>query len=88
MQDDDTSPDLVRLDGLDPALLGIGSQGGSREFFVYSAAKILECLCTEQGMDQEEALEWFSNNIESMWAGETTPIILWDVAFTLIDGDI
>jgi len=71
----------VALDGLDGALVGAGNQYTKRPLLVYSAQKIVAILMERDGMTDEEAWEFFSHNIEGLWAGEGTPIIIHDVVF-------
>ena len=44
---------------------------------VYSGEKIIQQLMDTDGMDQEEALEYCSYNIEGAYVGPHTPIIVW-----------
>tara|TARA_Y100001970_G_C13957674_1_gene711560 strand:+ start:334 stop:558 length:225 start_codon:yes stop_codon:yes gene_type:complete len=68
----------IVFDGLDSALLGFGSQWSREPVAVYSQAKIITTL-QQQGMTREEAEEYYSFNIECMWCGEQTPLILEDL---------
>lgn len=64
--------DLLVADGYDEAILGVSS----KEIVIYSIPKILEIL-QKDGMDEEEALEFFEFNIEGSYVGEKTPIYMW-----------
>ena len=81
MTDTDTfSNEMIKFDGLDAAILGIGTLWEGqlrRDLFVYSGETILEILIEEHGMAEEEALEYLSFNIESLYAGPGTPIVVW-----------
>lgn len=81
MTDTDTfGNDMIKFDGLDGALLGIGTfwEGQlRRELFVYSGETILEILMEEHGMEEEDALEWLVNNIEGLYGGPGTPMVVW-----------
>ena len=57
-------------DGLDGAILGVDP---SSSRVVYSQAKVIEELIS-QGMDREEAMEYYYFNIEGAYMGEKTPI--------------
>ena len=72
---EDTAP--IIFNGLESALIGYGTQWSRKPVAVYSESKILEAL-QEQGMDYEEAVEWFDFNIRCLWCGEQTPLILED----------
>ena len=49
------------MDGVEGAVIGV-TEDGSR--FVYDYDKIIECLQTNDGISEEEALEWYSYNME------------------------
>ena len=68
--------DPIRFDGLDDAILGVGTQADGRETFVYSALRITQQL--GKTMPVEDALDWLFSNISCAYLGETTPVILWD----------
>lgn len=61
--------DAILWDGLDEAIIGISSDGR----VVYDIEKIISEL-QKQGMEEEEAMEWYGFNIESAYVGEYTPI--------------
>ena len=75
------NPLAILFDDLDEALVGIGGQfqTATSPLAIYSEAKIIECLVVG-GMDTEGAREFYSHNIEGLWAGPQTPIILRSVA--------
>ena len=68
------SPQALLIDGMDEALIGIGGQF-NQSLAVYSVEKILSCL-EQQGMTQEEAVEYFEFNIRGCWMGEQTPVLV------------
>lgn len=70
---------LIKFDDLDAAVLGIGQQHGKPALMVYSASLILEALMKENKWDMEAAQEWYGFNIECMWVGERTPVIINDL---------
>ena len=66
------------FDGLDSAILGIAEQhAGVGPLVAYSMRGIIECY-VEQGMDHEEALEFFGHNCQCVSTGRGTPIIVDD----------
>jgi hypothetical protein len=67
--------DAIIFDGLDDAVIGVGSKWTQKTVLVYDRNKIVECLMRD-GMDYEDAEEYCSFNIDCLWAGEGTPIIL------------
>jgi hypothetical protein len=65
----------VIYDGLDDAVLGYDS-----DLFklIYSADKIIEILQEDQGMSYDEAVDYYCYNIDCLYAGEQTPILIWE----------
>jgi hypothetical protein len=66
-----TGVPLVRLDGMDACVLGVTADG---QHLVYSAPRIIDLLMRRDGMDDEEAQEWFYFNIECAYLGPHTPV--------------
>jgi hypothetical protein len=79
----DDSEALV-IDGMDEAIIGIAQQFTNDQLVAYSMTKILGVL-RGQGMSHEEALDYFSFNIQGAWMGEGTPIIVDDYHFCCED---
>lgn len=83
--------ELLRIDGHDNAILGIvrgtGFPHNSRSpRLVYNVQKIIENLM-EDGMDEEEAEEFFEYNIIGAYVGEQTPLFADRYSFLAIDAD-
>jgi hypothetical protein len=71
--------DVILLDDLDDAILGLCQlQMNGATVVAYSVAKILAHL-QQSGMDEDEALEFFSFNIEGLYAGPGTPVFVQDL---------
>jgi len=80
--------EAVLFEGLNDAIIGIGCQHGGNYVAIYSKRKIIHLLEIQFLMDQDEvdaegdpllmAIEWYDFNIECLYAGEHTPIILID----------
>jgi hypothetical protein len=71
---------MVTIDDQSSAIIGACFcwDGQSRvERFVYSGEKLIENFVENDGMSEEEALEWVEYNIEGAYWGPTTPIIVW-----------
>jgi len=73
---------LLKITGhkYDKAIAGIASvwQTNHRvETLIYSGHKLVE-IFMDEGMSEEEAMEWISFNIEGAYYGSATPIIMWD----------
>jgi hypothetical protein len=67
---------FLLADGLEQAFLGIGYHFNT-PLAIYSKSKTLEALMAE-GMDEEQAQEYFSYNIAGAYVGEQTPVFLED----------
>lgn len=73
---------LLKITGhkYDKAIAGIASvwQTNHRvETLIYSGQKLME-IFMDEGMTEEEAMEWISFNIEGAYYGSATPIIMWE----------
>jgi hypothetical protein len=66
---------LIFWDDCDAALVGIGGRCSQESVAVYDY-RLLVQVFVDQGMDDEEAEEWISYNVEGAWVGPLTPIIL------------
>jgi len=68
----DTYPEeeFLKADGLDEAVIGIEEE---EMRLVYSVDKCIEIFMT-QGMEYDEALEFFDYNVRGAWMGDKTPI--------------
>jgi hypothetical protein len=67
---------VMFADGLEEAFIGIGYQFHS-PVALYSKNKAIQCLI-DQGMDEEQAYEYFDYNIAGSYVGDNTPIFLED----------
>jgi hypothetical protein len=67
-----TYPDeqFLKVDGLDNAVIGVEEY---EMRLVYSVDKCIEIFMT-QGMEYDEALEFFDYNVRGAWMGDKTPI--------------
>lgn len=62
--------ELLTADGFDNAIIGIEADSGR---IIYSVSKCIEILI-KNGMDEEEAVEYFEFNVSGSYVGEKTPI--------------
>jgi hypothetical protein len=69
----DNYPDdnFLIADGFNNAVIGVDEQSMR---LVYSVSKCITILIEEQGMTEEDALEYFSFNVSGAYVGEQTPI--------------
>jgi hypothetical protein len=62
--------EFLIADGFDDAIIGVDE---SSMRLIYSVTKCIEILVNE-GMEYEEALEYFDYNVKCAYFGEKTPI--------------
>lgn len=65
----------LTIDGFDDCIIGVASRCGQPDLIVYDFDKIIATL-TEQGMDYDDALDYYEFNIAGAWVGEGTPLIM------------
>ena len=68
-------PDLLKADGFDDAIIGVVERIGVQAI-CYDQEKVIDILIERDGMDYEEAIEYFEFNIAGAWVGESTPFFL------------
>lgn len=69
---------------LDVAIIGIAERINFGPVVVYDRVKLVQAFMAE-GMDEEDAEEWVSFNVEGAYVGDRTPIILCSVGQLLPD---
>tara|TARA_R110000787_G_scaffold9962_1_gene34346 strand:- start:900 stop:1115 length:216 start_codon:yes stop_codon:yes gene_type:complete len=69
---------MIKADGFDEAIIGIGSRCSQPDIIAYDVKKCIEILMN-QGMTDEEAVEYFEFNVVGAWVGEETPIFVREI---------
>ena len=72
---DEMAEGAILLTGFDDCIVGITEEFGKENRILYSVSKIIQSL-VKDGMDEEEALEYYSFNIIGGYFGEQNPIFL------------
>ena len=67
-------PDVMTMDGYDDAIIGVVERIGL-EVVCYDLDKVIEILM-KQGMDEDDAWEWYQFNMVGSWVGDKTPVFL------------
>jgi len=67
--------DALFADGFEEALIGVCYRFGTNPLATYNKEKIFEILMRD-GMNYDEAVEYFEYNIIGSWVGENTPVFL------------
>ena len=60
----------------DAAILGVAERIGMSPIVTYDTAKIIDILCERDGMEDDEASEFFEFNIAGAYVGDRTPIFI------------
>jgi hypothetical protein len=71
------NPEALMADGYDEAVVGVAERCGQPSLVVYDANKCIQILIDRDGMDYDEAYEFFQFNTLGAWAGENSPLYLW-----------
>tara|TARA_R110000823_G_scaffold247253_1_gene371084 strand:+ start:213 stop:491 length:279 start_codon:yes stop_codon:yes gene_type:complete len=66
---------MLLADGFEKAFIGISQRCGQPTLAVYDKNMCLQILI-DDGMDMDEAIEYFDFNVEGAWVGEDTPFFL------------
>ena len=69
---------MLKADGFDDAIIGIGSRCGKPDIIVYDVNKCIKILIN-QNMTEEEARDYFNFNVVGAWVGEETPIFVREI---------
>ena len=67
---------MLKWDGFDNAIIGVGERNNTDSMIVYDYNKMVKILVTRDDMSYEEAEEYIDFNIVGAWIGDTTPIIV------------
>ena len=66
---------MLFADGFDDAIVGVGNVFGGKLCAIYDTDLIVR-QCMKDGMEYDEALEFFDFNIAGAYVGEQTPIFI------------
>jgi hypothetical protein len=72
---EEENPEALLFDGHESALVGVSRRCGQPVLAVYDEELIIQSLIA-QGLDAEEAVEFYEFNVAGAWVGPMTPIIL------------
>ena len=67
---------LLKADGFDEAVLGVGRRCGQPDLLVYDYQKCCEVLVKRDKMTYEEAEEFMEYNVVGAWVGDKTPVFV------------
>jgi hypothetical protein len=70
---------LVKANGLEDAIIGVGSRMNMPDVLIYSYNKCVKIFMEREGWTHEEAIEWMDFNVVGAWVGDTTPIFVHEI---------
>lgn len=70
------NPEAVILDGLDEAIIGMAERPNLGPVVAYDVHKIIDILMKRDEMSLEDAWDFYGFNIECLWAGDFTPVLI------------
>ena len=65
---------MMKADGFDEAIIGVGRQFDKPDRLIYDYDKCLGILMLDQDFTEEEAIDWMEYNVLGAYVGEGTPI--------------
>lgn len=68
--------EILIAEGFDGAFIGVGPVPGGEHVAIYDEAKCIEILMSRDGMDHDEALEFFEFNVTGAYVGPGTPMFI------------
>jgi hypothetical protein len=70
----DPNVEILKADGYDDCVLGYDYSWDGTIRLIYSVKQIIDKMIKEDGMTDEEAVEYFEFNMRGSYVGEQTPI--------------
>ena len=65
----------LKMVGYDDCIMGtVDRFGFDHEVYLYDVSKVISKLVSEDGMDEDEANEFFEFNMKGSWVGPGTPV--------------
>ena len=68
--------EALLADGFEDAIVGICERFGAVPVVAYDRDKCIEILMDRDGMEDEEAVEYFEFNVAGSYVGDGTPVFL------------
>ena len=66
---------MLKADGFDEAVIGIGSRCGQKDIIAYDRDECIAILCRRDGMSFEEAVEYFEVNTVVLGSEKPRPYL-------------
>lgn len=72
------NPEALWPDGFETAFIGLARRCGQPTLAAFSVSKAIKVLMDRDGMNDEDAIEFFEFNVVGAWAGAGTPLWVYD----------
>jgi hypothetical protein len=72
------NPDALWPDGFEVAFMGLSRRCGQPTLAAFSVKKALRVLMERDGLEDDEAVEFFEFNVVGAWTGPGTPLWIYD----------
>lgn len=76
---------MLKANGFDNALIGIGRRCSQEDVLVYNFNKAVKILVNRDKMTEEEAVEYLEFNTVGAWVGDKTPMFVYPMTMEEID---
>jgi|TARA_R100001082_G_C4322616_1_gene141842 hypothetical protein len=76
---------MLKANGFDNALIGIGRRCSQEDVLVYDFNKAVKILVNRDNMTEEEAVEYLEFNTVGAWVGDKTPMFVYPMTMEEID---
>jgi|TARA_R100000908_G_C3745462_1_gene140925 hypothetical protein len=76
---------MLKADGFDEALIGIGRRCSQEDVLVYDFDKAVKILVDRDKMAVDEAMEFLEYNTLGAWVGEETPLFVFSMTMEEVD---
>ena len=67
---------MLLADGFEEAFVGVAHRACQEDVVAYDYDKCIAILCERDGMEYDDAVEFFSFNTLGSWVGDKTPIFI------------
>jgi hypothetical protein len=74
---EELNPEALTADGFEEAIIGVAERCGCPSLVVYDAERCIDILVARDGMERDEALDFFYCNTLGSYVGPHTPLFLW-----------
>jgi len=76
---------MLKANGFDNALIGIGRRCSQEDVLVYDFDKAVKILVDRDKMAVDEAMEFLEYNTLGAWVGEETPLFVFSMTMEEVD---